>query len=608
MADSGWSEAMAELLDSRNLEFLLYELLDVESLTGYARFADHSPGTFNAALETARQLAERYFHNHYVIADRQEPSLVDGRVRLPAEVKSALGHFAEAGFTAAHHDYDRGGMQLPWCLSQACFAWFQAANIATAAYPFLTTAAGNLIEAFGDERQKATYLAPMLEGRCLATMALSEPQAGSSLGDIRTRARPREDGLYNIVGSKMWTSGGEHELAENIIHLMLVRIEGAPAGVKGLSLCIVPRRRVGADGKPKIWNNIALVGLNHKMGYRGTVNAVLNFGEDGETLGELVGEPGQGLAYMFHMMNEARIGIAMGSAALASAGYLHALDYARERKQGRHPDVRDPSAPPVAIIEHADVRRMLLQQKAVAEGGLALGLEAAVLVDRQRQDASAQVRERSRRLLDVLTPVIKAWISEQALSANYNAIQVLGGAGYTRDHPVEQLYRDNRLNPIHEGTNGIQAIDLLGRKAVMEEGAALATLLDAVEASARNAGEVPPLASWGAALSAAAERVGATTAALTELRKRSGARAFLANAHSYMELVGLTVFAWIWLRQAHRAARGLETAAGRQASFYRGKLQTCAYVFAHELPKTAWLADLLEAGDTTCLEMREAWF
>ncbi|HWA13496.1 MAG TPA: acyl-CoA dehydrogenase [Burkholderiales bacterium] len=597
------------LLNPRDLAFVLYELLDVEALTRRPRYAEHSRETFDAALETARRIAEEKFAPHNRKADLSEPRFVDGRVEMIPEVAEALRAFCDAGFMAAAREAELGGMQLPWVVAQACFAWFNAANVSTAAYPFLTVANANLIEAFGTPAQKARYLAPLLEGRWFGTMCLSEPQAGSSLGDIRTTAHPQPDGSYRLSGNKMWISGGDHELSENIVHLVLARIQGAPAGVKGISLFIVPKYRVGSDGARGERNDVALAGLNHKMGFRGTTNCVLNFGEQGGAWGELVGEPNKGLACMFHMMNEARIGVGMGATVLGYTGYLHALDYARQRPQGRLPGAKDPAQPPVKIIEHADVRRMLLAQKAYVEGALGLCLQCARLVDEQHT-GDEQARREAGLLLEVLTPIAKAWPSHWCLEANSLAIQVHGGYGYTREYPVEQFYRDNRLNPIHEGTNGIQALDLLGRKAGMLDGAALQLLAREIATTIRRAGECdsPELRSQGDALNVALDRVMTVTRNLLCVTGRGEVELGLANASAYLDLVGHTVLAWVWLKQGLASVRGLAGADAHDRDFYQGKLQACAWFFRWELPKTRQWAELLDSLDRTTLEMQDAWF
>jgi butyryl-CoA dehydrogenase len=459
------------ILSRRDLDFLLHEWLDVEGLVKRPRYAEHSRETFDAVLDLAEQIATEHFAPHNRTADENEPRMVDGRVEMVPEVKRALEVFAEAGLMAGEFDEEYGGMQLPHVVGQAVFAWFKAANVGTSAYPFLTMGNARLLLAHGSQEQIDTYVRPEVEGRWFGTMALSEPQAGSSLADITTRAVPQDDGTYRLTGNKMWISGGDHELTENIVHLVLAKIPGGPPGVKGISLFIVPKYLVDADGSLGERNDVVLAGLNHKMGYRGTTNTLLNFGEGvhrpgGQpgAVGYLVGEPHRGLSYMFHMMNEARIGVGMGATVLGYTGYLHALEYARTRTQGRPATAKDPSSPAVPIIEHPDVRRMLLAAKSYAEGGLALGLYCARLVDEEQTAETEADRARAHLLLDTLTPIAKAWPSQWGPVADDLAIQVHGGYGYTRDYPVEQFYRDNRLNPIHEGTNGIQALDLLGRK------------------------------------------------------------------------------------------------------------------------------------------------
>ncbi len=408
----------------------------------------------------------------------------------------------------------------------------------------------------------------------------------------------------------MWISGGDHELSENIIHLVLARIEGAPPGVKGISLFIVPKYRVNDDGSLGERNEVALAGLNHKMGFRGTTNCVLAFGEQQGAWAELIGEPNRGLACMFHMMNEARIGVGMGAAVLGYTGYLHALAYARERTQGRPPGAKDPAKPQVPLIDHADIRRMLLAQKAAAEGALALCLMCARLVDEQQHNPDERARNEASLLLEMLTPIAKAWPSEFCLEANSLAIQVHGGYGYTREFPVEQFYRDNRLNPIHEGTNGIQGIDLLGRKAGMQDGAAIQLLAREVHATVREASKCrsDELQHCGKSLLEALDRVMEITRDLLCVIDRGETELALANASVYLNLVGHTVIAWVWLRQALVAVEHLGPETPEDRDFYQGKLQACTYFFRWELPRTKHWFNLLHDRDLTCLEMQDGWF
>lgn len=577
------------LLSRRDLDFLLYEWLDVTALTSRERYAEHSRETFDAVLALSEQIATDHFAPHNRAADTHEPEFDGEHVRMIPEVAKALAVFADAGITGAGMDEAVGGMQLPQAVTQACFLWFQAANIGTAAYPFLTIAAANLLIAHGSPEQVETWVGPMADGRFLGTMCLSEPQAGSSLADISTRAEPAGEGTHRLFGNKMWISGGDHDLSENIVHLVLAKIPGGPPGVKGISLFLVPK--VLPDGQR---NDVALAGVNHKMGYRGTVNTLLNFGEgryrpDDEpgAVGYLVGQQHHGLAYMFHMMNEARVGVGGGAAALGTTGYLHSLDYARTRVQGR----RD--GQPVAIIEHPDVARMLLAQKAYAEGAVALVLYCARLLDEERTAGTPEGRARAHLLLDMLTPIAKSWPSQWCLAANDLAIQVHGGYGYTREYAVEQFWRDNRLNMIHEGTHGIQGLDLLGRKVVMDGGAGLTLLLDTIRgtvATARAAG----LDEYADPLHAALERTAQVTATVWDAGDPA---VTLANSSTYLEAVGHVVVAWMWLEQ-------LVAVGGATGDFYDGKRAAAGYFFRHELPRTGPQFDLLASLDRTTLDVR----
>ncbi|MGB1562949.1 MAG: acyl-CoA dehydrogenase [Sinimarinibacterium flocculans] len=593
---------MTILIDRRDLAFLLYELLDVESLCAQPRYAQHDRATFDGVIDAAQRLALDKFLPHAAKLDAQEPHFDGERVHIIDEVKAALDAYIDAGFLSASFDTEYGGLQLPYTVSSAALGIFTAANAGTAGYPFLTAAAANLLRAHGTDAQRRRYMQPMLAGRYFGTMCLSEPQAGSSLGDIRTRAIPQADGRYHLVGSKMWISGGEHELSENIVHLVLARIDGAPAGVKGISLFIVPKFELGADDAPARRNGVRLAGLNHKMGYRGTVNTVLSFGEHEACTGELVGAPNQGLACMFHMMNEARIGVGLAAAMLGQAGYRFSLDYAKSRPQGRPLSAKDPAAPPVMIVEHTDVKRLLLRQKAYVEGGLALCLYCARLVDEQAVATDPAARDDIGLLLDILTPIAKAWPSEFCLEANKLAIQVLGGYGYTRDYPVERLYRDNRLNPIHEGTNGIQALDLLGRKVTMRNGAAFRLLVARIQRDIA-AADAPALGEFASDLRNALETVVQVTMQLASTAASGKVELFLANATAYLEMLGHVVVAWLWLQQARCAQSVLATAQGDDASFYEGKLRAARYFFRYELPQAARHADLLRRLDDTCMTM-----
>ncbi|MEE1950488.1 acyl-CoA dehydrogenase [Pseudomonas alcaligenes] len=596
------------LLSSRNLAFELYEVLDAEALTQRERFAEHNRETFDAAIATARGIAEELFAPHNRKNDEHEPQYVDGAAVLIPEVEPALRAFHEAGFLNATRDFEHGGMQLPNLLSQACFAHFQSANIATSSYSMLTMGVANLIEAFGNDEQKARYLQPIIDGRFFGTMCLTEPHAGSSLSDIRTKAEPAADGSYRIKGNKIFISGGDQPISENIVHMVLAKLPDAPPGVKGISLFLVPKFHVNADGSLGARNDVTLAGLFHKMGWRGTTSTALNFGDNGECVGYLVGKPHHGLSYMFQMMNEARIGVGMGAIMLGYAGYLYSLDYARNRPQGRHADGKDPTSPQISIVEHADVRRMLLTQKAYVEGAFDLGLYAARLFDDTQTLATEEERRKALELLDLLTPIVKSWPSEFCLKANELAIQILGGHGYTREYPVEQYYRDNRLNPIHEGTHGIQSLDLLGRKVSMNGGAALKQLMALIQATCQRASQFDSLDRLRQPLEQLVQRLGGVTLALLGDLLAGKVNQGLANSALYLKAFGHAVIGWRWLEQAIRAEEGLANGNPADADFYKGKLQAARYFLTWEVPSCQHELNILEARDDTCLGMHDAWF
>ena len=598
------------LLSRADLDFLLHDWLRVSELCERERYADHSRETIDAVVGLSAELAEKYFAPHNRKADLNEPRLVGEEVELIPEIGEALTRFAEADLVGAAMDERVGGMQLPYTAYLACMAWFYAANISTAAYPLLTTGNANLLIEHGSDEQIERYVKPMVEGRFTGTMCLSEPQAGSNLADITTRAEPQPDGTYRLFGQKMWISGGEHQMAENIVHLVLAKVPGSPAGTRGISLFVVPKFLLDDDGSVGERNDIVITGLNHKMGFRGTVNTMPTLGQGMHTpggqpgaVGYLVGEENTGLKKMFTMMNEARLGVGLGATALGYTGYLKSLDYARNRPQGR-PAGSDPGSPQVMLTGHADVRRMLLAQKSYVEGALALGLYCARLVDDEKT-GSPEEAAAATTLLDVLTPVAKSWPSQWCLKANELAVQVLGGAGYTIDYDVEQHYRDNRLNPIHEGTHGIQGQDLLGRKVLAGGGAGLAALSGRIAATCDRAEEAGgPAAGFAALLRPRVTRLIEVTTALAGVGA-SDPEAFLADATEYLEAAGHIVIAWIWLEQVLAlGARIGDDADG----FAAGKRQAAAYFLQRELPLVDAKFDLLAAGDRTTLDMRDDWF
>jgi len=588
---------MSAIVNRRDLDFILYEVLGVESLLASERYADYDREAINAILDLSQSLAEEKYLPFAARLDQNEPKYVDGKVQIIPEVKEALDAYREAGLFTTGYDADIGGMQLPWVIHQALNAFFVTANTSVSSYAFLTQGAANMLNATGSDELKDKYLSKMVAGEWFGTMCLSEPQAGSSLADIRTKAQQQDDGSYKITGTKMWISAGDHELTDNIVHMVLAKIPGAPAGVKGISLFLVPKHRVNDDGKIGEFNNIALAGLNHKMGNRGTTNCLLNFGESGDSIGYLVGGENQGLANMFHMMNEARIGVGMGSTVTGLGGYLYSLDYARNRPQGRLATNKDPESPMVMISEHADVKRMLMTQKAYVEGAQLLILYAATLLDQQKITNDDEENKRIALLLEFLTPICKSWPSEFCLEANKLAIQVLGGYGYTTEYPVERFYRDNRLNHIHEGTHAIHGLDILGRKVRMAGGAALAIVLQEMSSTMEDAQQLDDLSDYCQQLTVAIQQVESTLEAVSKAEDSAMA---LANATLFLDAMGHVVIAWLWLKQAVAAFKGLSSDSNSDKDFYTGKLAACRFFYAYELPKALTSFALVSELDDTC--------
>jgi len=609
------------------VDFLLHDWLRVETLLERDRFADHSRETFSQVLDTCERLARDKYAPFNRLVDTEEPRFDGQTVLLPRATKEAWDAYAASGMLSAAQDYAIGGMQLPYTVESAANAFFAKASVSIGA-GLLSVGNANLLMAHGTALQQQVFALNEFSGRFSGTMCLSEPQAGSSLSDVATRAVPdgpdfESDPLgprYRLRGNKMWISAGEHELTENIIHLVLAKIPGAdgqlPPGTKGISLFIVPKKLVNEKGElTGERNDVALAGLNHKCGWRGTTNTLLNFGEgrfpvragqgggglDGHGAGAIayrVGEPGQGLRCMFHMMNEARIGVGMAAAMLGMAGYEASLAYARQRPQGRPigPSGKDPAQPQIPIIEHADVKRMLLAQKAYCEGALALELYCARLVD-ELHTASPEARQEAHLLLEVLTPIAKSWPSEWCLEANSMAIQVHGGYGYTRDFPVEQYWRDNRLNMIHEGTHGIQALDLLGRKVVMDGGAGLKLLAGRINSTIERASHHQGLAVHGHQLAKALKELGGATKAAWATGVAEEA---LANATPYLQAFGHVVMAWVWLDVA--------LSAPSESPQHQGLRAANRYFYEYELPKIGPWLQVVSSRQDVCRTMQDEWF
>ncbi len=591
-----------KFVSRRNLEFLLYETHNVERLSNLAYYEDHTRETYQLVLDTAQKLARDILYPYLGEMDKKAPFMDNGSVKVHPVVKSMMKEWGDGGWIGASMPYEVGGQQLPSIVSTACNFIFAAANFSSTGFPLLTSGAAHLLLSFGCEDMKEIYIPRMLAGEWQGTMALTEPQAGSSLSDIVTRAEPTDKGYYKIRGQKIFISAGDHDGAENIIHMMIARIKGAPPGVKGISLFLVPKKRISGDGSLES-NDVTVATVYHKLGYRGCPITQLSLGENDDCRGYLVGDANKGLSYMFQMMNEARLGVGMQATAIASAAYYNALDYARERPQGRKPSGKDTNLPQIPIIEHADIRRMLLFQRAVVEGSLSLILQCCMYadLDRQRRDEAG---DRYALLLDILTPVAKTYPSETGIISVSQGLQILGGYGYCQEFPLEQYYRDIRIHTIHEGTTGIQAMDLLGRKVLYKEGKALKIYIEELQASINSAALISELKPYSDRLKEAVEVIRKVTMGRIEVAMKGNTEAFLADATLYLEMFGLVTIAWQWLVQGTVAQKALESdCSATDKEFYQGKFHTMKYFFHYELPKIQGLASRLMEEDSLTLNM-----
>jgi len=599
---------MAEkFVNERNIRFLLYEVFDALSLTKHPRYADHSREVFDMVLDTALKLGRDLFKPALREMDRNQPEFVNGRVKVHPQIKEIMKICGEGGWISATAPAELGGQQLPSLIGYIPMFVFSAANYAASVYPYLTAGAAHLIYSFGTEELINAYIPMMHVGRWQGTMALTEPQAGSSLSDITTAAGPTDHGYYRMRGQKIFISTGDHDCVENIVHLLLARIAGAPAGVKGISLFVVPRLRPDENGG-LCDNDVAVTGIYHKMGYRGAPITHLSFGDNNNCRGYLVGEPHRGLTYMFQLMNEARIAVGIAAAGIASAAYHAAMEYAMVRPQGRPLTAKDPLSPQVPIIEHADVKRMLLFQRAVVEGSLALLMQCGKYVDMEKV-LDGDEKEKYHLLLEILTPVAKTYPAEMGILSVSQAMQCLGGYGYCDEFPLEQFYRDERIHTLHEGTTGIQGLDLLGRKVTMQNGKAAVLLIQEIGKAIASAKDKPVLKPYAVKLEDAVDKLQKVTGHLIGIAMQGKIDLFLADATLYLEFFGIVTIGWQWLLQAIAAEKGLlENPSQEDMNFYRGKISTFRYFFRYELPKIEGLATTLLDGSGITVGMEKDLF
>jgi butyryl-CoA dehydrogenase len=607
-----------QYISLRNLRFLLYEVLGADKLTQYPLYQEHSQENFEMILEAALELGDRMMRPYNIDMDRNEPQLVDGKIRVHPKVRNFMRKAGEGGWVSAPFPYEAGGMQLPITINSACGFIFNAANYSMSVFPFLATGSAGLIHSFASEEYKQRYLPKMFSGEWQGTMALTEPDAGSSLSDITTSAEPTGEGYYKIKGQKIYISCGDHDACENVVHLMLAKIKGAPLGVKGISLFIVPQKRIKEDNSLE-YNDVQTAGLFHKCGYKGAPIAHLSMGNNDDCRGWLVGEPHKGLTYMFQMMNEARIGVGMNATGIASAAYYASLKYAKERPQGRKIENKDLTQPQVPIIQHADVKRMLLFQRAIVEGSLSLLLQCAYYTDMERVTEGRKKEDYSL-LLDFLTPIAKSYPSEMGVHSTSAAVQILGGAGYCKDFPVEQFFRESRIHPIHEGTTAIHGLDLLGRKITMKDRRAFALFLSEIVKTVDFALETEALMDYGYALQDASDKLQVVAEHLLGIAQAGEIEKGMADATLFLEMTSIVAIAWQWLKQGIAIAvhssqtiddsktTTMDNGLSTIDSFYQGKMMTLRYFYQYELPKIEGLVKRLQSNDFTTVEMQEGWF
>jgi alkylation response protein AidB-like acyl-CoA dehydrogenase len=615
---------MAQIIaERRDIDFVLYEQFNAVELTEYEKYADFNKKTFDLIIAEARNLAIKEILPTFAEGDREGVRLENGQVKVPACYHRAYKLFREGEWTAMTADPELGGQGLPHCVAQAAAEYLVGANYAFTLYGVVGHAAGELVEVYGTEAQKKLFLKKMYTGQWSGTMQLTEPQAGSDVGALTTSAVKNPDGTYSLTGNKIFITAGDQDLTENIIHPVLARIEGAPSGTKGISLFLVPKIWVNADGSLGEPNDIVCTGVEKKMGIHGSATCSMALGGKGKCRGLLLGEENKGMRAMFYMMNAARLAVGFIGFVSGSAAYLYALNYARERHQGKDlASIQDPDAPQVPIIRHPDVRRMLLWMKAHVEGMRSFIYYIDALIDRQACSADRQEQDDCQGLLDLLTPVVKSYCSDRGFDICTEAMQVYGGYGYTCDYPVEQLLRDCKIASIYEGTNGIQAMDLLGRKLGMKGGVVFMNFLAEIQKITGNAKKINGLQDYAARLDEAVNRLGEVAMHLGQTAMSADVKVAFAYAKPFLDVIGDVCLAWMLLWRATAALPQLEKLAGsldpaarsaaaaknKEAAFYEGVLQSARYFINTVLPVTMGKMKAIKASDAATIEIPETAF
>jgi alkylation response protein AidB-like acyl-CoA dehydrogenase len=598
---------MTKFISMRNIRFMIKEVFDVKSLPDYDLYSKHSEKMFEMVIDEALKLAVKLMYPVLEEMDKNQPVLEDGRVKVHGSVKKIMKEFGRGGWISSSFSEEHGGDQIPVIIRAITSFIFAASNYSASAYSELTAGAAELITSFGSKELIDTYVPNMIDGKWQGTMALTEPQAGSSLSDIVTSAVPDKDNRFKIKGIKIFISAGDHDGVENNIHLMLAKIKNAPPGAKGISLFVVPKKRYNDQGK-LVSNDITTTSIYHKLGYRGTPAVEISMGEKDNCYGWLVGKENRGLLQMFQMMNEARLLVGSGACAIASAAYFSALEYTESRPQGRSVNSKDPLVNQIPIIEHADIKRMLLFQKSIVEGSFSLILQCSMYADLAKV-SQGEEKEKYELLLDILTPVAKSFPAEYGILSTSNAIQCFGGYGYCDDFPVEQYFRDMRIHTIHEGTTGIQGMDLLGRKLLMKDGKAGLLFITEVKKTIRTAKGIQELEFFAEKLDQAMKELEKVVGFLINVAGEKGVDAYLSDASLFLEFYGLIAVSWQWLVQGVSASKALSgNCSKKDTNFYNGKLFAMNYFFRYELAKTYGLASRLMDGDNLTLNMKPEYF
>ncbi len=586
-----------------NLRFVLHDMLNVGSLCQRPYYKEHTPENFDMIIEAADSLSHNHLRPILLEMDRNPPRLENGKIKVHPKMKELMPMFGEGGWISMSASYDHGGQQVPFTILQAVGFMMAAANYSTMAYPFLTNGAAHLITSFGTKELQEKFVPYMYKGLWQGTMALTEPQAGSSLSDVVSSATPTAQGHYLIKGQKVFISCGDHDGCDNIVNLLLARIDGAPAGTKGISLFVVPQKRFNDKGE-LVFNDMHTAGVFHKMGYHGAPIAHLIMGEKDDCHGYLVGEEHKGLSYMFQMMNEARIGVGLQATAIASAAYYNAVDYTKVRTQGRKITEKDPAKSQTAIINHADVKRMLLFQKAVVEGSFALAMQACMYYD-QWHSAEGEEKETNFLKLELLTPIVKSYPAEMSILTTSAALQCFGGYGYTKEFMAELFFRETRIHTIHEGTTAIHGMDLLGRKVMMKGGQATMLLMQEVMQDVEAAKKYESTMGYAALLEQKLTKLQEITMHLVGVAQQEGPEAYLADATLYLELFGIIAIGWQWLKQGVKVEE-LRKAENKTytAEFLQSKMNAFQYFFEYEVPKADGLLVRLKSNNRVTLNAK----